>query len=218
MGPDPKPPGDRPAKMQVLVTVKAAPNPSETYGETVCVAGVRADVAHPGFVRLYPINFRDLDSDDRFGKYQIITLEATLAPFGVQLTYVAHTAHDGMHSADDLPHLLPQADIVVLLLPLTSQTRGMVNAAFLAAMPDGSLLVNAARGQVADTEALVKELSTGRIRAALDVTDPEPLPADHPLWDMPNVMYTPHIGGATRGVLPRAYRLVGDQVRRYTRC
>ncbi|WP_155370635.1 hypothetical protein [Catellatospora vulcania] len=77
--PDPKPPGDRPVKMQVLVTVKAAPNPSETYGETVCVAGVRADMTHPGFVRLYPINFRDLDSDDKFGKYQIITLEATPA-------------------------------------------------------------------------------------------------------------------------------------------
>ncbi|MEU7827094.1 2-hydroxyacid dehydrogenase [Catellatospora sp. NPDC049133] len=138
-----------------------------------------------------------------------------LAPFGVQLTYVAHTPHDGMHSVDDLPQLLPQADIVVLLLPLTQQTRGMVNAAFLAAMPDGALLVNAARGQVADTDALVKELSTGRIRAALDVADPEPLPPDHPLWDMPNVLFTPHIGGATSGVLPRAYRLVGDQVRRY---
>ncbi|WP_191837069.1 2-hydroxyacid dehydrogenase [Catellatospora chokoriensis] len=163
------------------------------------------------------------DADELSGKHVIIVgagsigqaTAVRLAPFGVRLTYVAHTAHDGMHSVDDLPQLLPQADIVVLLLPLTAQTRGMVNTAFLAAMADGALLVNAARGPVADTDALVKELSTGRIRAALDVTDPEPLPADHPLWDMPNVLYTPHIGGGTRGVLPRAYRLVADQVRRY---
>ncbi|MEV0458313.1 2-hydroxyacid dehydrogenase [Catellatospora methionotrophica] len=141
---------------------------------------------------------------------------ARLAPFGVHLTYVAHTAHDGMHSVDDLPGLLPQGDIVVLLLPLTAQTTGMVDAPFLAAMPDGALLVNAARGPVVDTDALVAELSTGRIRAALDVTDPEPLPTDHPLWNLPGVLFTPHIGGATKGVLPRAYHLVADQVRRFT--
>ncbi|GAB4060930.1 2-hydroxyacid dehydrogenase [Catellatospora paridis] len=163
-------------------------------------------------------------ADELSGKHVIIVgagsigqaTAVRLAPFGVRLTYVAHSSHDGMHSVDDLPQLLPQADIVVLLLPLTAQTRGMVNAAFLAAMADGALLVNAARGPVADTDALVAELSTGRIRAALDVTDPEPLPTDHPLWDMPNVLFTPHVGGATRGVLPRAYRLVADQVRRYT--
>jgi phosphoglycerate dehydrogenase-like enzyme len=82
-------------------------------------------------------------------------------------------------------------------------------------MPDGALLVNAARGPVAHTEALVAELGTGRISAALDVTDPEPLPADSPLWVMPNVLLTPHVGGSVRGLLPRAYRLVGDQVRRF---
>lgn len=163
-------------------------------------------------------------SDELAGKHVMIVgagsigqaTAVRLAPFGVQLTYVAHAAHDGVHSVEDLPQLLPQADVVVLLVPLTSQTQGMVSSSFLAAMPDGALLVNAARGPVVDTEALVRELSTGRIRAALDVTDPEPLPADHPLWDMPNVLFTPHVGGATRGVLPRGYRLVADQVRRYT--
>lgn len=144
-------------------------------------------------------------------------LAARLTPFEVELTLVARTARpvEGVYGVTDLPALLPAADIVVLLVPLTNATRGLVDARFLAAMPDGSLLVNAARGPVVDTEALVAELSTGRISAALDVTDPEPLPADHPLWSLPNVLLTPHVAGSVRGLLPRAYRLVGEQLRRY---
>lgn len=138
-----------------------------------------------------------------------------LVPFEVEVTLVARTARPGVRGVDELPQLLPTADVVVLLVPLTDQTRGMVDERFLAALPDGALLVNAARGQVVRTEALVAELATGRIAAALDVTDPEPLPADHPLWDMPNVLLTPHVGGAVRGMRPRAYRLVGEQLRRY---
>ncbi len=141
-------------------------------------------------------------------------LAARLAPFEVSVTRVARTARKGVHGIGELPALLPQADVVVLLVPLTDQTRGMVDSAFLGAMRDGALLVNAARGPVADTAALTKELSGGRILAALDVTDPEPLPADHPLWTMPNVLITPHVAGSVRGLLPRAYRLVGDQIRR----
>jgi phosphoglycerate dehydrogenase-like enzyme len=142
-------------------------------------------------------------------------LRARLAPFEVTLTLAARTARpaEGVHGVGDLPALLPAADVVVLLVPLTEQTRGMIDARFLAAMPDGALLVNAARGPVADTDALVAELATGRIGAALDVTDPEPLPAGHPLWDMPNVLLTPHVGGSVRGLLPRAYRLAGQQLR-----
>jgi len=146
---------------------------------------------------------------------------ARLAPFEVSLTWVARTArpagggHDAVHGVEELPRLLPEADVVVLIVPLTPQTRGMVDAGFLAAMPDGALLVNAARGPVADTDALTGALAGGRISAALDVTDPEPLPADHPLWAMPNVLLTPHVGGSVRGLLPRAYRLVGEQLRRY---
>lgn len=142
-------------------------------------------------------------------------LAARLAPFEVELTHVARTARPRVHGIDELPALLPRADVVVLLVPLTEQTRGMVDAGFLAALRDGALLVNGARGPVADTAALTKELASGRISAALDVTDPEPLPADHPLWAMPNVLITPHVGGSVRGLLPRAYRLVGEQLRRY---
>lgn len=143
-------------------------------------------------------------------------LRARLAPFEVSFTLVARTARpdQGVHGVDELPALLPGADVVVLLVPLTEATRGLVDAAFLAAMPDGALLVNAARGPVTRTEALVAELRTGRIDAALDVTDPEPLPADHPLWELPNVLITPHVAGSVRGLLPRAYRLVAEQVRR----
>ncbi|MFF5178962.1 2-hydroxyacid dehydrogenase [Micromonospora sp. NPDC000316] len=140
-----------------------------------------------------------------------------LAPFEVSFTLVARTARpeQGVHAVAELPRLLPEADVVVVLVPLTDQTRGLIDKEFLAAMPDGALLVNASRGPVARTEALVAELGAGRISAALDVTDPEPLPADSPLWTMPNVLLTPHVAGSVRGLLPRAYRLVGDQVRRF---
>ncbi len=141
-------------------------------------------------------------------------VQARLDPFEVSFTRVARTARPGVHAVAELPRLLPEADIVVLLVPLTEQTRGLVDEEFLAALPDGALLVNAARGPVARTDALVAELRTGRISAALDVTDPEPLPADNPLWTMPNVLLTPHVAGSVRGLLPRAYRLVGDQIRR----
>ncbi|MEU1683889.1 2-hydroxyacid dehydrogenase [Micromonospora sp. NPDC005707] len=144
-------------------------------------------------------------------------VRARLAPFEVSFTLVARTPRpdDGVHGVDELPALLPEADVVVLLVPLTEQTRGLVDEKFLAAMPDGALLVNAARGPVARTSALVAELASGRLRAALDVTDPEPLPAGHPLWELPNVLLTPHVAGSVRGLLPRAYRLVGEQLRRF---
>ena len=144
-------------------------------------------------------------------------IEEHMAPFGVTVTRVARTARpaEGVHGVDALPTLLPDAEVVVLVVPLTEQTRGMVDAAFLAAMPDGALLVNAARGPVVDTDALVAELESGRILAALDVTEPEPLPAGHPLWKVPNAFITPHSAGSVVGLLPRAYGLAGDQLRRF---
>lgn len=144
-------------------------------------------------------------------------LAARLAPFEVDVTFVARSPRpsEGVYGVSELPELLPLADVVVVLVPLTGQTRGMVDAAFLAAMPDGALLVNAARGPVADTAALAKELGTGRLMAAIDVTDPEPLPSDHPLWRVPGLLLTPHVAGTVRGLLPRAYRLVGAQLRRH---
>jgi phosphoglycerate dehydrogenase-like enzyme len=144
-------------------------------------------------------------------------IERHMAPFGVTVIRVARTARpaEDVHAVEELPDLLPYADVVVLVVPLTEQTRGLVDARFLAALPDGALLVNAARGPVVDTEALSAELVTGRISAALDVTEPEPLPPGHPLWRLPNLFLTPHIAGSVRGLLPRAYRLVGDQLRRF---
>jgi phosphoglycerate dehydrogenase-like enzyme len=142
-------------------------------------------------------------------------VEQRLLPFGVEVERVARSAREGVHPIDGLPELLPEADTVVVTLPLTSETRGLVDAGFLERMKDGALLVNASRGQVADTDALLHALGKGGIRAALDVTDPEPLPDGHPLWSSPNTLITAHVGGDTPGFRARAYKLVGDQLRRY---
>ena len=137
-----------------------------------------------------------------------------LAGFDVQLTYVARTAREGVRAMTDLPELLPHADVVILIVPVTPETTGMVDAAFLAAMPDGALLVNAARGVIVDTDALVAELSRGRLRAALDVTEPEPLPPEHPLWTAPGLLLTPHVGGAVPQTDARATAAVIEQLSR----
>ena len=127
------------------------------------------------------------------------TIGRMLAGFDVELTYVARTAREGVRSTASCPELLPHADVVILIVPVTPETTGMVDAAFLAAMTDGALLVNAARGVVVDTDALLAELTAGRLRAALDVTDPEPLPDGHPLWSAPGLLLTPHVGGSGAG-------------------
>jgi phosphoglycerate dehydrogenase-like enzyme len=135
-----------------------------------------------------------------------------LAPFEVDLTLVGRTARDGVRSVDDLALILPSADVVILAVPYTSATHHLVDAGFLAAMRDGALLVNVSRGSVVDTTSLLDELDRGRLRAALDVTDPEPLPADHRLWRAPNVLISPHVGGDTSAFLPRAWRLLQRQL------
>ncbi len=142
-------------------------------------------------------------------------LETRLAPFEVSITRVARTARAGVHAVTELPDLLPQADIVVLVVPLTDETRRLFDVHLLGLMKPGALLVNVGRGGLVDTDALVAALAEGRIRAALDVVDPEPLPADHPLWDAPGLLLTPHVGGSTSALWPRAYRLVRDQLTRY---
>jgi len=139
---------------------------------------------------------------------------SALAAFGADVIYVNRSGHDGAHALSELPSLLPDAGVVILALPLTDESRGLVDGRFLAAMPDGAILANIARGKLVDTDALLAQLSSGRLSAFLDVTDPEPLPADHPLWDAPNLLLTPHIGGGTRGWDERAYRLVREQVLR----
>ncbi|MFI6860051.1 2-hydroxyacid dehydrogenase [Streptomyces sp. NPDC050421] len=147
-------------------------------------------------------------------------IEDRLAPFEcARVARVASsartTARGPVLTLDDLPALLPEADVVVLSTPLNPSTQGLVGADFLAAMRDGALLVNVARGGVVDTEALLSELESGRLHAALDVTDPEPLPSGHPLWHAPNVLVTPHVGGSTSAFLPRAKRLLAGQLSRF---
>jgi phosphoglycerate dehydrogenase-like enzyme len=145
-------------------------------------------------------------------------IAARLAPFDVELVRVARSARTDelgtVHGMADLPQLLPTAEVVILAVPLDASTTGLVDTAFLAAMPEGSLLVNVARGPVVDTAALVSELETGRIRFAADVTDPEPLPAGHPLFVLPNALITPHVGGNSTAMLPRIAAVVRDQVTR----
>ncbi|MGH8894572.1 MAG: 2-hydroxyacid dehydrogenase [Actinomycetes bacterium] len=142
-------------------------------------------------------------------------VERRLAGFECDVRRVARHARDGVEPFSALPGLLPDADVVVLTVPMTDDTRAMVGTAFLSRMHDGALLVNVSRGPVVDTDALLAEVSTGRLRAALDVTDPEPLPPGHPLWTCPHVLLSPHVGGNTTAFLPRARQLVADQLRRY---
>lgn len=144
-------------------------------------------------------------------------IERRLLPFETRVVRVATRPRpdDDVHGVDELPDLLPTVDIVVVITPLTPATRQLVDAKFLAAMRDGALLVNVARGGIVDTDALVAELQSGRLRAALDVTDPEPLPPDHPLWHAPGALISPHVGGNTSAFLPRAQRMVHAQVARF---
>ncbi|MFE3856402.1 2-hydroxyacid dehydrogenase [Streptomyces griseorubiginosus] len=147
-------------------------------------------------------------------------IEDRLVPFEVarvaRVARSARTTERGpVHPLTDLPALLPEADVVILSTPLNDTTRGLVDAEFLARMKDGALLVNVARGPVVDTKALLAELETGRITAALDVVDPEPLPPGHPLWQAPGLLISPHVGGPTSAFLPRAKRLLADQLHRF---
>jgi phosphoglycerate dehydrogenase-like enzyme len=142
-------------------------------------------------------------------------LATMLAAFNCEAIGVARRARDGIHGTDELPALLPQADVVVNLLPLTDATRAAIGAPELAAMRDAALYVNAGRGATTDTGALVEALHAGRIRAVLDVVDPEPLPADHPLWTAPNVIISPHSAGDTPAADRAAWALAAAQLRRY---
>jgi phosphoglycerate dehydrogenase-like enzyme len=144
-------------------------------------------------------------------------IKARLEPFEVQIDMVGRRARTGVHAADDLDGLLPEADVVVLAVPLDHATNGMVDREFLARMKDGALVVNVSRGKVVRTDDLLTELLAGRLRACLDVTDPEPLPAEHPLWSAPGLLISPHVGGNTSAFLPRAQRLVASQLDRLSR-
>jgi phosphoglycerate dehydrogenase-like enzyme len=138
-----------------------------------------------------------------------------LRPFGVEIVGVGRTAREGVLGLADLDVVLPGAEIVVNMLPLTTETERFLDAQRLALLPDGALVVNGGRGRTIDTPALLAELRAGRLRAALDVTDPEPLPPDHPLWELRNVLITPHMAGDSPGATMRSWQLVGEQIRRF---
>ena len=142
-------------------------------------------------------------------------IEQRLLPFGVKIDRVARCSREGVFGSDRLPDLLPQADVVVLAVPFTSETEGMIGAEQMDAMKPGALLVNAARGAVVQTDALVAALEAGHLRAAIDVTDPEPLPEGHLLWKAPNLLLTPHVAGSTPKFMTRAMQFAADQVDRY---
>ena len=144
-------------------------------------------------------------------------LDARLRACEAEPVRVARTPRPeaDVHGVADLDRLLPSADVVVLVTPLSEETRGLLGARRLALLPDGALIVNVGRGPVVDTDAMTAEAKAGRLRAALDVTDPEPLPADHPLWGCPGVIITPHVAGGAAAFYPLAARFVARQIQRF---
>jgi phosphoglycerate dehydrogenase-like enzyme len=149
------------------------------------------------------------------------TIERMLEPFHVEITRIARTARPAVpgqtpevHAVTELDELLPNGEIVILILPHTPESHGLIGAKQLALMPQGALLVNSARGPIVQTDALVDALNSGHISAAVDVTDPEPLPQDHPLWKCPNLLITPHVAGSTPQFSPRAIKIAAGQIRR----
>jgi phosphoglycerate dehydrogenase-like enzyme len=138
-----------------------------------------------------------------------------LSNFEVTVTSFSRSGKDGALTFDHFDRLLPTFDVIILIVPLNDQTHHLMNAQRLAAMKDGAALINVARGPVVDTDALIAELNSGRITAGLDVTDPEPLPSDHPLWKARNVIITPHVGGDSEAFTPRGRKLVEEQLARY---
>ena len=139
-------------------------------------------------------------------------LASRLAPFETDVTLVGRSARPGVVAWQDVVALLPTADAVVAMLPENESTHHVVDAGFLARLPDGAVVVNAGRGGAVDTDALLAELTSGRLRAALDVTDPEPLPTGHPLWSAPGLLLTPHVAGSTAGAWQRAWNVALQQI------
>lgn len=202
-----------------LVNARGAHGGSTAEWAVTVLLALRRGI--PGFVRQQDRGeWHDVGSPGLPGAHVVVVgagdlgeqTRVRLDGFGCTVTLVARTARDGVRGIDELPDLLPDADAVVLVVPLTDDTRGLVDAAFLARMKDGAALLNAARGPVVDTDALLAELQAGRLVAGLDVTDPEPLPAEHPLWQAPGLLLTPHVGGNTTGYEERAWGVARNQL------
>jgi phosphoglycerate dehydrogenase-like enzyme len=164
--------------------------------------------------------WRHADTDTLIGKRVVIlgagdlavNLATRLTPFDTEVTLVGRRARDGVAALSDVEGLLSDADVVVAMLPDDESTRHVIDAEFLAKLRDGTVVVNAGRGGAVDTDALLPELTSGRLRAALDVTDPEPLPAGHPLWSAPGLLLTPHVAGSTYGADSRAWKIALQQI------
>ena len=146
-----------------------------------------------------------------------LEIQSMLEPFHTQVTGFSRTGTNGSKKMSEFDALLPTFDVVILITPLTPETKHLMNADRLKLMKDGATLINVARGPVVDTDALVAELNSGRIGAGLDVTDPEPLPSDHPLWKCPNLIIAPHVGGDSDAFVPRGRQLVMEQLGRISR-
>lgn len=167
--------------------------------------------------------WRPKDTDTLIGKRVVVlgagdlavNLAARLAPFETDVELVGRRARPGVHALADIDGLLPTADAVVVMLPDTEATHHIIDAGFLARLRDGAVVVNAGRGGSVDTDALLAELNSGRLRAALDVTEPEPLPAGHPLWSAPGLLLTPHVAGSTAGAAERAWAVALRQITIY---
>lgn len=186
-----------------------------------------------GTIKRFP-EFRDAQREQRWAYQWVGDLEGStvlflgygsiaraaekrLEAFGVQFIRVARSARENVYGFSELPDWLPQADVVINLLPLTPQTERLCGAEFFARMKPGALFVNAGRGKTVDQEALIEALKSRRLRFVSDVTDPEPLPEGHPLWSLPEVFFTPHMAGSTHKLFERGFRLVREQLERYRR-
>ena len=143
-----------------------------------------------------------------------VEVEKRLEGFEAELVRVAGRRREDergvVHGSTELADLLPTVDAVVVAVPLSEATVGLIDDSFLNALPDGAVVVNVSRGKVADTDAIVRQ--AGRVRYATDVTDPEPLPPDHPLWDVPGVLISPHVGGMSSAMQPRIDAVVRRQI------
>ena len=209
--------------MAILTRMKYVPIYVELQAEQDWRSRTRADAAYQKLHLLNQVTDPPILLEELSGKRVLIvgsgsigrSIEERLAPFEVEIVRVARHAREGVEPVEKLKELLPWADIVVLIVPLTPETTGMIGAEELGLMKQGALLVNAARGPVVVTDALVEVLHAGRIHAAVDVTDPEPLPNGHPLWSAPNIFITPHIASSSPRFMERPMKLAAQQVKRY---
>jgi len=209
--------------MAILTRMKYVPIFVELQAEQNWRGRTRADAAYQKLHLLNQVTDPPILLEELSGKKVLIvgygsigrSIEARLLPFEVEITRMARHAREGVEPVERLKELLPSADIVVLIVPQTPETTGLIGAEELNLMKQGALLINAARGPVVVTDALVDVLHAGRIHAAVDVTDPEPLPTGHPLWSAPNLFITPHIASSSPRFMERPFKLAAQQVKRY---